>query len=659
MGSEFEEKQKAASGGALDNPDLVSYCKDIFESFASARQNTIEKIWEECWYNFLSQYQADKNWRSETEGADGKSKIFIRLTPLKCQTAHAKIIDAALPGDGKLPFELSGIDLPENADMEDIKKQVNKFKLKLEGHFKKIELDDILDSAVLELAILGTAVLKGPIVDVQKEMVATQRMIGGIPATEIDPSINPFEYRQQTVHVPIIDHMPLWEYYVDINAKRARDSIAEIHFQRLLPSQFLKLANQGGYNAENVRLAATRATINDENDKRNIQLGELYIGDDDPKDKRVSVMEFWGIVDIDLLKAAGADIPEHMEFEAGELVEGLVVLAADGVIIKAALNPLNRRPFYVCPYKKKPHTIYGIGIAESMRDSQKMVNSGARLYIDNKALSGAGMVGINMDRVDTKRTKNNKVYPGKVWYTKGNYSPDEVIKSVKIDDVTHGIKEMIEMFERFADEETGIPKYTHGEQASFLNKTATGMSMLMNAVNINLKPALKNIDRFWVEPIVEAFVSWFTEMESGFNLPVKVKATGTDSLIAKEIRLENILRFLQITGSNPQDAMMQDRPKLMKEVERILEVDGMRTDEEIEEIFAEMAKRGSQGKDIREMVDLDRLFPLITPNEQSQILEAIGIQPDQNRENIVIPPDGVEGASASSHVSPLTPGRDI
>ncbi len=647
--SEHEAKEKGvAEFGSGSN--LVSYIKDIWESFKTSRKPW-EEIWEECWYNFLGEYQVGTRWKTESEGVGNRSKAFIKLTALKCNTAHSKIVDVMFSGGNNLPFDLEAIKAELfGLTLDEVKNAVEDARKGLKEHFKEIELEEIIDTAILEKTVLGTGVLKGPIVENRKKQQVSARTIGGVPVRDVDPDIQAYELSSYMETLPVIDHVPLWEYYVDVNAKTPADSIGEIHFQRMLPSNFRKLAYQGGYNKENVLEAARRTTSTDHDDTRYIQLADNYMGTQGDKDKRVSCLEFWGLVPVEHLKEVGCQLPEDVEDE--DSIEALVVLGADGIILKACVNPIGRRPFHVCPYKKRPHVIYGTGVAESMRDSQKMINSAIRMIVDNKALSGNGMIGVNLDRINTKRTKNLKVYAGKTWYTKGNYSPKDAVDSIEFKDVTRGLRELMEMFERFADEETAIPKYTHGSEANFLNKTASGMSMLMTQANINLKTVMKNIDNYWIEPIVEAFYAWFLEMqpEKGIaRIPMKVKASGCDSLIAKELKMENYMKFMQITSS-PQDAIFMDRVKLMKNIARILETDDvMRTEDEITEIMSEMSSQARAPKDVREMVDLDRLYPLLTRNEQVQILTQLGIEPDVNQVMPMQATASGEGAAANGY----------
>ncbi len=639
-----------SDGSLNDNGEIPKHVLDIFEAFKTSREPYEEK-WRECQLNYLGQYQENTKWR-KNEGNGRRSKIFVKLTTLKCNTAHSRIVDSFLSGRKSLPFDAEAVSAEEaGIDPDTAAKMVQAFKQKLEGHFKLINLPDKINSGVLELAILGTSVLKGPIIEERGKTVAMRRTVAGIPVNELDKSMNPWQMDKMVESVPVIDHIPLWEYYVDANAKSTTDSIAEIHFQRMLPAQLMKLAKGGGYNRAAVKEAKLRASVVNPNDKRRDMMGDNWTGEQGLKDKKVPVLEYWGLVPAGMLRGFGlTDVPEDLDED--DSIESLVVLAADGIIIKCCLNPLGFRPFYVCPYKKIPHQIYGEGVAGLMRDSQKMINSSTRMMIDNKALSGNGIIGMVWNKIDWKRTGTADIYPGKIIYFKDGTNINEALGQITFNDITSGLRELIELFERFSDEETGIPKYTSGDTSSFLNKTATGTSMLMTASNVNLKSVMQNIDDFWIEKLVEGFYQWFLEMDGDHSnkIPLKIKATGADSLMAKEMKLENLLKAKQVTNGQPA-ALFIDDAKFWKEVFNILEIpEVMRTDEQIQQIIEEAARQAGQGKDLRELIRIDAIFAMLSGKEQAQILLEMGIQPDPERSGIT--PEIAPGAASTAEAAP-------
>lgn len=610
-----------------NHPAIVNYIRDIFDAFQNSRA-PYEDVWEECIQNFLGEYQSTRRWRDK-EGLEGRSQIFVKLTQLKCHTAHSRIVDTMFPGLTGIPFDCDPVNHHElGIPIFEAREAARKMKDRLGAHFKEIELEEKFVDAILEMVVCGTGFIKGPIVEEKTRRMRSPRMVADLPVKDIDPSVNPYEVTEETYVIPNAEPISIWNVYFDCNAKSVGDSIGVIHYERLLPAQLKALAKQG-HDPQAIKDAIKYVTPTDEYDNRDKQMGEKFMGQRGEKDDKIVMVEFWGQAPAEYLRNIGLDVPE--DAEDGDYLECVVNLAADGFITKAVLNPLNGfRPFWPCPYKKVPNQIYGMGVAELMRDSQKMINSAARMIIDNKALSGNGMVGVNINRIDTKRTKNLSAYPRKVWYTKGNFSPKEAVDAIHFPDVTQGLQELMQMFERFADEETAIPKYTHGTQDTFLNKTATGMSMLINQMSVNMKTVMKCVDNYWIEPLVEAFYDWFMDFDPdhSIKIPLKIKATGTESLITREIKMEKLFQFMQITSA-PQDAIFVDRIKLMKEIANALETkDVMRSDEEIQQLMQKMNEEATKETDWIERVDIDRLYPLLTRNEQMQILERLNIQPD-------------------------------
>jgi len=72
----------------------------------------------------------------------------------------------------------------------------------------------------------------------------------------------------------------------------------------------------------------------------------------------------------------------------------------------------------------------------------------------------------------------------------------------------------------------------------------------------------------------------------------------------------------------------------------------MRNDEEIKRLMALMQEQANQPKDLREIVAVDRIYPMLTRNEQMQILEQLGIKPDPEGVPQSAVEKGVEAAGA-------------
>jgi hypothetical protein len=135
---------------------------------------------------------------------------------------------------------------------------------------------------------------------------------------------------------------------------------------------------------------------------------------------------------------------------------------------------------------------------------------------------------------------------------------------------------MFDKFRQLADEQTGIPSYSHGQTGvQSMTRTASGMSMLLGASSLNIKTVVKNLDDFLLRPLGEAFFQWNMQFFEG-SLDVKgdleVKATGTNSLMQKEVRSQRLTTFLQ-TVQNPAVAPFVKISKLISELAYSLDLD--------------------------------------------------------------------------------------
>lgn len=621
----YDSKPDIASGS-----EISEYVRGIFTSFKTARAPYEAKA-EEWWNNFLSKYVPSRKWR-EKEGEHGRSRVFVKLTQLKCYTAQAKVMDA-LGSD--LPFNIEPLKtLNYNIQPDAMSAICEQRKRTLADYLKYIKFMDVLDDVVLSSTIFPCGIMKGPLLVKDKQLVVRPRMIGGMPAQMAAPGLNPFEVSEEMVDKYIFEEVPWWDYYVDPNAKRIQDSIAECHFKRMLPQDFRALEGLSGYHPDmmskaikDIELLATQT--DPDNDKTRLQLADNYMGEQGEKDKRISVLEFQGKVKALLIRKFNGWVPENIKDE--EFVESIVTIAGTDTVVRAQYNVFGARQFMTLRWRKIPNSVYGYGPAGLMDDSQSIVNSSARMIIDNKALSGNGLVVVNHEKINWMKTKDMKIYPRKTIYVKGNANPKEAIDSVSFPDVTYGLKDLMSMFIGIADEETAIPKYSSGEQSQFLNKTAMGMSMLLGQVNINLKPVLKNIDDNIIEPVVERLDRVLSNFvyPPEINIPLKVAAIGTMSIMAREIIVENLMKLLQIT-QNPQDAMLMRRKEMIREIAlKLGYAEFVKTNEEIQQIEQMMAEKSKQNPmESKGRVDIDKLYPMLSRLEQAQVLQSIGIQPD-------------------------------
>jgi len=135
---------------------------------------------------------------------------------------------------------------------------------------------------------------------------------------------------------------------------------------------------------------------------------------------------------------------------------------------------------------------------------------------------------------------------------------------------------MFDKFRQLADEQTGIPSYSHGQTGvQSMTRTASGMSMLLGAASLNIKTVVKNLDDYLLKPLGQAYFQWnmqFFEGKLATEGDLEVHAMGTNSLMQKEVRSQRLTMFLQ-TAQNPAIAPFVKISKIISELAYSLDLD--------------------------------------------------------------------------------------
>ncbi|WP_238593892.1 hypothetical protein, partial [Endozoicomonas atrinae] len=195
-----------------------------------------------------------------------------------------------------------------------------------------------------------------------------------------------------------------------------------------------------------------------------------------------------------------------------------------------------------------------------------------------------------------------KIYPYRLWFYDGQAGEGPMIDAINVQSNQGDLSGIFELFRRFADEETSLPSYTHGEQTQNLNKTASGMSMLMTAANVALKSVVKNIDDYGTIPLIESlfnFAMQWAEIDDKRG-DLDVVPMGSSALMAKEIHSERVMNALNVT-MNPLLGPMTDHRYLLDEYMKSLDIDTDKALRPEEELYAQpdALEPGGSGGDPR------------------------------------------------------------
>jgi len=207
-----------------------------------------------------------------------------------------------------------------------------------------------------------------------------------------------------------------------------------------------------------------------------------------------------------------------------------------------------------------------------MDDTQTLMNGFMRMAVDNAALSGNML--IEVDETNLVPGQDLSVYPGKVFRRQGG-APGQAIFGTKFPNVSNENMQMFDKARVLSDESTGFPSFAHGQTGvSGVGRTASGISMLMSAANGSIRNVVKNVDDYLLGPMAKSFFNF--NMQFDFDEEIKgdleVKARGTESLMANEVRSQRLMQFLGVI-QNPVLAPFARVDYIIREICKSMDLD--------------------------------------------------------------------------------------
>ena len=632
----LEDVEESGSGD-VNVSGIIPFVMDRYQRAEDYRNNDEER-WLRSYRNYRGLYGSDVQF-TEAE----KSRVFIKVTKTKTLAAYGQIVDVLFAGnkfpisveptvlpegvaadvnfDPKKPEQLKGEtslsspygfkgdgqELPKGATEKTLEERLGPLQEKLseiegleEGvgktptaitfspamiaakNMEKQIMDQLqesnaskqLRSTAFEMALFGTGVMKGPFA-IDKEY----------PNWDEEGNYSPVFKT-----VPSTSHVSVWNFFPDPDASNMDEAQYVIERHKMSRSQLRGLKKRPYF----------RSNVIDEV----IAAGESYdkkYWEDDLSDyapehgiDRFEVLEYWGMCDVDMLEENDVDIPKDLK-EFDELQANIWI--SNGKLIRMVLNPFKPAtiPYMAAPYELNPYSFFGVGLAENMDDTQTLMNGFMRMSVDNAVLSGNLL--IEVDETNLVPGQDLSVYPGKVFRRQGG-APGQAIFGTKFPNVSNENLQLFDKARQLADESTGFPSFAHGQTGvQGVGRTASGISMLMNAAAGSIKTVIKNVDDYLLKPLGDGMFRF--NMQFNFNKDIKgdleVQARGTESLMANEVRSQRLMSFLQV-ASNPALAPFAKFPYIIREIAKSMELDPEKVTNNMDEaaLQAEILK-GMQG----------------------------------------------------------------
>jgi hypothetical protein len=265
--------------------------------------------------------------------------------------------------------------------------------------------------------------------------------------------------------------------------------------------------------------------------------------------RRYQVLERWGFLDGEDLVTAGVD-GINEEDRDKEFYTNIWILGNQ--IIKVALNPTpvdphtqeNTRISHVFYYEKDESSIFGSGLPRSIKDTDMTIAAAARMLLDNGAITSGPIWEIIEELFqndDIEDIYANRVFKRELGGLNAQYPG---IRAHNVDSHIDDYIKIINLFKSIGDDESALPAFLYAQASG--NETAEGISVRQSNQNVTIGDIVKNFDSC-NESFLRALYAW--NMEFNEDPAIKgdglVKATGSQSLLTKELRARSIDSFVQ------------------------------------------------------------------------------------------------------------------
>ena len=590
---------------------LASRVHSAMESAITARYAI-----EQQWMKNLKSYRALDDKSAGRNGDKGEFreseefKPYIRTTTVKTRAAYAQIMEALLQ-NSRFPLMFEATPVPEGApefatddpqsgqesqedfgigfegdgkdpqagsvegnmlwkDKEPLYANLNEGRDKSGGQFgqispsalaaermTKIVLDQVEESnghtelrkSVFEACLLGTGIMKG----IFTEEKTLHKWDKGV-------------YSPEKRKFPKMSAVSSWDLYIDPNAMEVDDAEWVIERHRMTAKQLRELKSRPFFKVEEIDEALKSGGNYTNQAFEHIVREEDTITD---SSKLWEVLEYWGFISLDEAMELGLPLDDVTQDQVH-----VNAWTCGNRVLRIMVNPFlpQRIPYFLFNYEINPYNIYGVGVPETMEDSQKMMNGFARLAVDNLAL--AGNLVFDVDESVLVAGQDMSIYPGKVFRRQGG-QPGNAINGVKFPNTANENMMMFKEFRQIADESTGIPSVSHGQTGvTGVGRTSSGLNMILENASLNIKTVIRNIDDNLLNPLGQMLFYWNNQFNYE-NLPqgdYNIIATGIRSYSKQEVKVQRLQTLLGLV-QNPALAPMVKLPYIIRELVKGMDMD--------------------------------------------------------------------------------------
>jgi hypothetical protein len=550
--NEFDQPSEA-------DKELVSFVVDHCDRWRTYRDINFLPQWEEYERIFRGQWASEDKTR-ESE----RSRIVTPATQQAVETRHAEIIEAIF-GSGEF-FDIKD----DLQDVDGNPMDVEFLKLQMMEDFKRDKLRKHVDQVVLLAEIYGTGIAEIT-TSMEKELApATMPMPGQTQA-----AIGTVEKMRVSVKpMPINPKNFLW----DPNGTTVDDCMGVAIEKYVSIHKVVRGIERGIYRKVNI------TPTYEDTDLEPTQEVSQY------QDEKVLLLTYYGLVPREYLqKIEDEDIVELFPDDSAaedyqDMVEAIIVIANDGLLLKAEESPymMKDRPVLTYQADTVPNRLPGRGTIEKAYNMQKSIDAQVRTHLDSLALTASPMMAVDATRLP--RGAKLTVQPGKAIYTNGN--PNEILYPFKFGQTDGSSITTAEKFQQMLLQATGTLDSNGMVSAVGRDAAGTGMSMAVASIIKKYKRTLVNFQEDFLIPFINKAAYRFMQFdpERYPSVDMIFVPTATLGIIAREYEQAQFISLLQTLGPDTPvlpiilkgivaNSSLSNRGELMQRLDQMGQVD--------------------------------------------------------------------------------------
>jgi hypothetical protein len=587
-----------ASQAEPRNTTLVGYIRQMYEDWGTLRKDK-EIEWQEDLDNFMAE-EDSKKWKSrdavkEKQEDQWKSSVFVRVVKEKVVMAYTFLNDLVLQG-GQIPFMFKANKesySPEELEIAD--KQAMDMRDKVRDQLVECKAERQFMKGTFSMSLYGETWVKTPLF----REVEKKRFQRSFPeGFEGRADFARFEQQTFTEMKPCIEYKSVWNMFQDPEYEDPQQGRGIIERDYISAFDLQMKRGKPGYNDEAILKVLSenikRSKPNADTSSIQPNLREIH-----NPDRTILYLEFWGRVPIRYLDEVPIDsnseitenvqtkfglppisgdksmVPSMGELEMGNEVEVTVVVCNE-TVVRVMLNETGKRPYRKARFEALLDEIHGIGTARNVVDAQQIINGAYRNIIDNIALSGNVIIGVDEDALTPGQKNKKQLFPGKQFRFKHGTDIRAAMGSITIQNVAAQLIELLTIAKQHADEESLIPRIMQGDLAPKKKPDTLGeINLLFQNAGKYMGQVVKNIDEDYLEPTLEDFYEYnmLVPENQAIQGDFTVHALGFNSFQSKVIKMQSLRSFLEILMLN--EVLMQEaklRP-IIEEIGKALDLD--------------------------------------------------------------------------------------